>query len=68
MWGFFGLLSIWQEGIGLDAINDAFLLEGAIYRLLRRHCRGQPYYIHLLELFTEARPLKMYTRTLKATL
>ncbi|XP_051576462.1 farnesyl pyrophosphate synthase-like isoform X1 [Myxocyprinus asiaticus] len=42
-----------KEGIGLDAINDAFLLEGAIYRLLRRHCRGQHYYVHLLELFTE---------------
>ncbi|KAG7335863.1 hypothetical protein KOW79_000556 [Hemibagrus wyckioides] len=42
-----------KEGIGLDAINDAFLLEGSIYRLLRRHCRRQPYYVHLLELFTE---------------
>ncbi|TRY59498.1 hypothetical protein DNTS_017885, partial [Danionella cerebrum] len=42
-----------KHGIGLDAINDAFLLEGSIYRLLRRHCRGQPYYVHLLELFTE---------------
>ncbi|KAL4636162.1 farnesyl pyrophosphate synthase [Arapaima gigas] len=42
-----------KEGIGLDAINDAFLLEGAIYRLLRRHCRSQPYYTNLLELFTE---------------
>uniref|UniRef100_A0A3B1JQ78 Farnesyl pyrophosphate synthase n=1 Tax=Astyanax mexicanus TaxID=7994 RepID=A0A3B1JQ78_ASTMX len=38
-----------KEGIGLDAINDAFLLEGSIYRLLRRHCRGQPYYLHLLD-------------------
>ncbi|KAG5271721.1 hypothetical protein AALO_G00183280 [Alosa alosa] len=42
-----------RDGIGLDAINDAFLLEGAIYRILRRHCRRQPYYVHLLELFTE---------------
>nr|XP_057940563.1 farnesyl pyrophosphate synthase isoform X2 [Doryrhamphus excisus] len=42
-----------KDGIGLDAINDAFLLEGSIYRLLRRHCRTQPYYLHLLELFTE---------------
>uniref|UniRef100_H3DLT6 Farnesyl pyrophosphate synthase n=1 Tax=Tetraodon nigroviridis TaxID=99883 RepID=H3DLT6_TETNG len=42
-----------KDGIGLDAINDSFLLESSIYRLLRRHCRGQPYYIHLLELFTE---------------
>lgn len=42
-----------KNGIGLDAINDSFLLEGSIYRLLRRHCRDQPYYVHLLELFTE---------------
>ncbi len=42
-----------KDGIGLDAINDSFLLEGSIYRLLRRHCREQPYYVHLLELFTE---------------
>ncbi|XP_054637703.1 farnesyl pyrophosphate synthase isoform X2 [Dunckerocampus dactyliophorus] len=42
-----------KDGIGLDAINDAFLLEVSIYRLLRRHCRTQPYYVHLLELFTE---------------
>ncbi|CAL8256233.1 unnamed protein product [Boreogadus saida] len=42
-----------KEGVGLDAINDSFLLEAAIYRLLRRHCREQPYYLHLLELFME---------------
>lgn len=42
-----------RDGIGLDAINDSFLLEGSIYRLLRKHCRSQPYYVHLLELFTE---------------
>ncbi|XP_006804929.1 farnesyl pyrophosphate synthase isoform X1 [Neolamprologus brichardi] len=42
-----------KDGIGLDAINDSFLLEGSIYRLLRRYCRDQPYYIHLLELFNE---------------
>ena len=39
----------------MDAINDSFLLEAAIYRLLRRHCREQPYYLHLLELFMEVR-------------
>ncbi|XP_062255703.1 farnesyl pyrophosphate synthase isoform X2 [Platichthys flesus] len=42
-----------KDGIGMDAINDAFLMEGLIYRLLRRHCRDQSYYVHLLELFTE---------------
>lgn len=46
-------LFVFKDGIGLDAINDSFLLEGSIYRLLRRHCRDQPYYVHLLELFTE---------------
>ncbi|XP_047217166.1 farnesyl pyrophosphate synthase-like isoform X2 [Girardinichthys multiradiatus] len=42
-----------KDGIGLDAINDIFLLEASVYRLLRRHCRTQPYYVHLLELFNE---------------
>ncbi|KAJ6656908.1 hypothetical protein lerEdw1_002909 [Lerista edwardsae] len=42
-----------KEGIGLDAVNDSFLIESSIYRLLRRHCRGQPYYLNLLELFLQ---------------
>ncbi|NXA43819.1 FPPS synthase, partial [Eudromia elegans] len=42
-----------QEGIGLDAVNDAFLLESTVYRLLKRHCGQQPYYVHLLELFLQ---------------
>ncbi|XP_066466322.1 farnesyl pyrophosphate synthase [Tiliqua scincoides] len=40
-----------KEGIGLDAVNDSFLIESSIYRLLKRHCRDQPYYLNLLELF-----------------
>uniref|UniRef100_A0A3Q2DIQ9 Farnesyl pyrophosphate synthase n=1 Tax=Cyprinodon variegatus TaxID=28743 RepID=A0A3Q2DIQ9_CYPVA len=42
-----------RDGIGLDAINDSFLVESSIYRLLLRQCRDQPYYVHLLELFNE---------------
>ncbi|XP_014744796.1 PREDICTED: farnesyl pyrophosphate synthase [Sturnus vulgaris] len=42
-----------KEGIGLDAINDAFLLESSVYRLLRKYCGQQPYYLHLLELFLQ---------------
>uniref|UniRef100_A0A8C7YL17 Farnesyl pyrophosphate synthase n=1 Tax=Oryzias sinensis TaxID=183150 RepID=A0A8C7YL17_9TELE len=42
-----------KEGVGLDAINDSFFLESALYRLLRKYCRDQPYYVHLLEVFTE---------------
>jgi farnesyl diphosphate synthase len=35
------------------AINDAFMLEGAIYYLLKKHFRQMPYYVDLLELFHE---------------
>ncbi|XP_077319919.1 farnesyl pyrophosphate synthase [Lithobates pipiens] len=42
-----------QAGIGLDAINDSFLLEACLYRVLRKYCRQQPYYLNLLELFLE---------------
>ncbi|NXH09459.1 FPPS synthase, partial [Bucco capensis] len=42
-----------QEGIGLDAINDAFLLESSLYRLLKKYCGKHPYYLHLLELFLQ---------------
>ncbi|NWR78334.1 FPPS synthase, partial [Centropus unirufus] len=41
------------EGIGLDAINDAFLLESSVYRLLKFYCGERPYYLHLLELFLQ---------------
>ena len=39
------------EGVNLLAINDAYLLEGSIYYLLKKHFRTEPYYIHLLEVF-----------------
>ncbi|XP_043936150.1 farnesyl pyrophosphate synthase [Protopterus annectens] len=39
--------------VGLDAINDSFLLEAVIYQLLKKYCKGKPYYINLLELFLE---------------
>ncbi|XP_029436183.1 farnesyl pyrophosphate synthase [Rhinatrema bivittatum] len=42
-----------KEGVGLDAVNDAFLLEASIYRLLKKYCREQPYYLNLLELFLQ---------------
>ncbi|KZW02899.1 farnesyl-diphosphate synthase [Exidia glandulosa HHB12029] len=39
------------SGVGTIAINDAFLLEGAIYFLLKKHFRSDAYYVDLLELF-----------------
>lgn len=37
--------------VGNIAINDAFMLEAAIYFLLKRHFKQSSYYVDLLELF-----------------
>lgn len=42
-----------QEGVGMVAINDAFLLESAIYTLLKKHFRSHPSYLPMIELFHE---------------
>ncbi|GAA6025496.1 hypothetical protein JCM10207_003381 [Rhodosporidiobolus poonsookiae] len=41
------------DGVGNIAINDAFMLEAAIYYLLKKHFRQEKYYVDLLELFLE---------------
>jgi len=43
------------DGVGSNALNDAFLLEGAVYQLAREHFRQEPYYVDLLELLHETR-------------
>jgi farnesyl diphosphate synthase len=40
-----------QEGVGMVAINDAFLLEGSIYIILKKYFRSHPAYIDIVELF-----------------
>nr|ANM86112.1 farnesyl pyrophosphate synthase 2 [Stygiella incarcerata] len=40
-----------MPGIGLDAINDSFILENVIYALIKKHFAGKPYYVDLLEIF-----------------
>ncbi|OMH80699.1 Farnesyl pyrophosphate synthase [Zancudomyces culisetae] len=42
-----------NPGIGMIAINDSFIMEALIYRILKRYFRDQPYYLDLLELFLE---------------
>ncbi|TLS27285.1 hypothetical protein PpBr36_05525 [Pyricularia pennisetigena] len=42
-----------QEGVGMVAINDAFMLEAAIYTLLKKFFRDHPAYVDLMELFHE---------------
>lgn len=39
----------------MDAINDSFLLESSVYRVLKKYCGQRPYYVHLLELFLQVR-------------
>ncbi|KAI1661249.1 terpenoid synthase [Daldinia decipiens] len=42
-----------QEGVGMVAINDSFILESAIYTLLKKHFKTHPSYIDMVELFHE---------------
>ncbi|XP_068108657.1 farnesyl pyrophosphate synthase-like [Hyperolius riggenbachi] len=42
-----------KDGIGMSAVNDGCLLESCLYQILKKYCRGQPYYLDLLELFLE---------------
>ncbi|XXH00542.1 hypothetical protein Hte_006890 [Hypoxylon texense] len=42
-----------HEGVGMVAINDAFMLESAIYTLLKKHFRTHPAYVDMIELFHE---------------
>ncbi|KAK2794570.1 Farnesyl pyrophosphate synthetase [Onygenales sp. PD_12] len=42
-----------RPNVGMIAINDSFMLEAAIYVLLKKHFRSHPAYVDLLELFHE---------------
>ncbi|KAJ2081894.1 Farnesyl pyrophosphate synthetase [Coemansia sp. RSA 988] len=42
-----------RKDVGILAINDSFILESCIYRLLKKYFRSEPYYIGLVELFHE---------------
>ena len=44
---------MFQEHVGLEAVNDAIFLESTIYRLLKYSIRDKPYYINIIELFHE---------------
>jgi len=41
------------EGVGNVAINDSFLLESCIYKLLKKYFKGEKYYSDLVELLHE---------------
>ncbi|KAG6619745.1 hypothetical protein I3842_Q085200 [Carya illinoinensis] len=39
--------------VGMIVVNDGVLLRNHIRRILRKHFRDKPYYLHLLDLFDE---------------
>ncbi|OVA08278.1 Polyprenyl synthetase [Macleaya cordata] len=41
------------EKVGMVAANDGILLRNHIPRILKKHFRGKPYYVDLLDLFNE---------------
>lgn len=42
-----------QPSVGMIAINDAFMLESAIYHLIKVHFRSESFYMDLVDLFHE---------------
>eukprot|EP00118_Oscarella_pearsei_P028578 m.2499 g.2499 ORF g.2499 m.2499 type:complete len:342 (+) comp8712_c0_seq1:71-1096(+) len=42
-----------KDGIGMIAVNDAFLMETIVFKLLKMHFRSDAYYVDLVELFLE---------------
>lgn len=40
-----------NEGVGINAINDALLIESGIYSILRRYFSNHPCYVPIMELF-----------------
>lgn len=43
--------------VGMVAINDGILLRNHIHRILKKHFRGKPYYVDLVDLFNEVNNL-----------
>ena len=42
-----------MPNVGMNALNDAFMLVSSIFILLQKHFSGDKNYIHILELFHE---------------
>ena len=50
------------EGVGMMAVNDALILEGAIFQMIRKHFKRDPFYVDLIDLLHEVctiTPLEM---------
>jgi farnesyl diphosphate synthase len=38
------------EGVGLKAVNDEFVLEGAIFQIICKNFLNEPFYVDLVDL------------------
>lgn len=45
----------YREEVGYKAVNDACILESTVYKLVRQHFKGEPFYVDLLEIFQDVR-------------
>ncbi|KAF8268655.1 farnesyl diphosphate synthase [Lactarius quietus] len=41
------------DGVGLNAINDVFVMEAAIFQLIRKHFHTEPFYVDINDLVHE---------------
>ena len=51
-----------QDGVGLRAINDVLVMEGAVFQIIRKRFRTEPFYVDLIDLLREvchAHPFSM---------
>ena len=48
------------EGVGMVAVNDSFIVESIIFRLLRKYFKGMKCYGGLLDLFHEVDMFLVY--------
>ncbi|XP_071743325.1 farnesyl pyrophosphate synthase isoform X1 [Lepeophtheirus salmonis] len=53
-----------KNNIGLNAINDALLLETCVYQLLRNHFKSKPYYQDCVDLFLEVNRMTTFGQSL----
>ena len=43
------------EGVGLNAINDAVIVRGGIFQMIRKYFRKEPFFADLIDLVREVR-------------
>ena len=41
------------EGVGFKAINDAFIVRGGIFQMIRKYFRKEPFFADLIDLVRE---------------